>query len=110
MSQAAAFLTTENKFWNHACKKGLKGGDFNPILKWYELIDQNHEHLLSLLAEDPDSLKNIMQVISAGLTSQNYEVATKCCIILGSTIQGQQDPIDDEEIQKIILDEAIASI
>jgi len=51
-----------------------------------------------------------MQVISAGLTSQNYEVATKCCIVLGSTIQGQQDPIEDEDIQKIILNEAIASI
>ena len=39
MTQAAAFLTNENKFWNHACRKGLKGGDFNPIHRWYELID-----------------------------------------------------------------------
>ena len=45
MTQAAAFLTNENKFWMHACRKGLKGGDFLPILRWYDLIEQNQDHL-----------------------------------------------------------------
>jgi len=44
-NQAAAFLTQENKYLKHACSKGLKGGDFKPIIKWYETIILNAPQL-----------------------------------------------------------------
>lgn len=110
MTQAAAFLTAENKFWNHACRKGLKGGDFNPILKWYNLIASQQAHLASLISADPDSYKNIIQVISSGLSSQSYEVATKCCDTLSLVIQGQKGGAQDTDITKLLLSACLASI
>ena len=49
MKQAAAFMTAENKFLRHACQKGLKGGDFSPVLRWYRLIQSNMRSLQNLV-------------------------------------------------------------
>ena len=57
-----------------------------------------------------DSLKNILQVIAAGLASQNYEVAVRCSVVLGATIDGLEDIIEDPEIQSMVLDQAVAAI
>ncbi len=36
--QAAALLTNNNKFLAHLCVKGAKGGDFEKVKKWYEIV------------------------------------------------------------------------
>ena len=41
LKQAAAFLTSDNKYLIHACHKGLKGGDFSAILHWLSQIEEH---------------------------------------------------------------------
>lgn len=60
MKQAAAFLTSDSKYLLHACHKGMKGGNFEPIFNWLFLIEENILHLLDLIDEDPDSLQNVL--------------------------------------------------
>jgi len=47
--QAAALLTNNNKFLTHLCVKGAKGGDFEKIKKWYEIVQPMTGLLVTLI-------------------------------------------------------------
>ena len=47
--QAAALLTNNNQYLIIACIKGVKGGKFEPLLAWYDLLISNCETLAELL-------------------------------------------------------------
>ena len=49
LKQAAAFLTSENKYLIHACHKGLKGGDYDPIKKWLLMVEEHQESMMDLV-------------------------------------------------------------
>jgi hypothetical protein len=50
--QAAALLTNNNKYLTHLCVKGGKGGDFENVKKWYELILPYTSHLVNLVSTE----------------------------------------------------------
>lgn len=47
--QAAALLTNNNQYLIIACIRGVKGGKFEPLLAWYDLLISNCETLAELL-------------------------------------------------------------
>lgn len=79
IKQAAAFFTNDNQFLKHACTKGLKGGDFDPIFKWYNNITSNLPHLAQLLSFDHEGFTHTFKALSSGLMSNNPDVAKLTC-------------------------------
>lgn len=86
IKQAAAFLTSNNQFLEHACVKGLKGGDYGKVARWYKILETNVQHLVAILDEDPGSFDHVFSAIACGINSRNFEVAERCCKVLGQLL------------------------
>ena len=80
--QAAALLTNNNQYLITACIKGVKGGKYEPLLAWYELLISSCETLATLLnlelAQLPQSAQQtfikVMAAIGCGFFSYNIEL------------------------------------
>ena len=47
--QVVGLLSDNHHYLYHLCIKGLKGGNFEQVSQWYELIASQAAHLVSLL-------------------------------------------------------------
>ena len=47
--QVVGLLSDNHHYLYHLCIKGLKGGSFENVQKWYELVSVSASHLVSLL-------------------------------------------------------------
>lgn len=100
--QAAALLTNNNQFLTHCVVKGVKSR-FEPMVNWYNDIYQNSRHLSQMLetevensiaTKDPKLIKaaqqnfeKVLQTISTGCYSQNFDVAQLCMKTLNCVAQ-----------------------
>ena len=50
--QAAALLANGNQFLITACDKGVNGGQFSPVLEWYQLLKDNSTVVSELLSAE----------------------------------------------------------
>ena len=57
VKQAAALLTNNNQFLITACIKGAKGGNYEPVLAWYKLLNDNFLALTDLLFFESQQLQ-----------------------------------------------------
>lgn len=81
-NQAAALLTNNNQYLITACIKGVKGGKYEPLLAWYELLISNCATLAELLHQEmvqlPQSAKQtfvkVMAAIGCGFFSYHIEL------------------------------------
>lgn len=80
-------MTNENQYLAKACAKGLKGGDFSKIIKWYILLESKVQELSDLLLCESDSFESVYKTISVGLSSTNQEVGERCCRVLGELLR-----------------------
>jgi hypothetical protein len=66
-----------------ACVKGFKNGHFDPVLAWYDLLNDNIESLCELIASefetfnDQSSAVKMLDIFSSGFYSSNLQVLTK---------------------------------
>ena len=54
--QAAALLTNNNQYLITACIKGVKGGKYEPLIAWYEVLIGSAEILAELLDAEMEQL------------------------------------------------------
>ena len=45
-------MTNNNKYLTHLCVKGAKGGEFQNVIRWYELILPYASFLISLVSTE----------------------------------------------------------
>jgi len=80
--QAAALLTNNNQYLITACIKGVKGGKYEPLISWYELLIDNQMTLATLLTLELEQLPasarqtfvRVMAAIGCGFFSYNSEL------------------------------------
>jgi hypothetical protein len=56
--QAAALLTNNSQYLIHACVRGVKGGRFDPVLNWYEILIEHAEDISALLEAELQQFPN----------------------------------------------------
>jgi hypothetical protein len=61
--------------------KGLKGGVFDPLIHWYEMVWANSDVFLDLIHQElePFQLSNTLNVLKVGFYSSSVDVATITC-------------------------------
>jgi len=84
-NQAATLLANNNKFLYHLCIKGAKGSDFDNVIKWYNLILPNIDHLINLINTEK---KDILSYGSGHIpiASKGYAVKENRSKILFKTL------------------------
>ena len=48
--QAAALLTNNNQYLVTSCVKGVKGGNFEPLIAWYSMLIEQSENIADLIS------------------------------------------------------------
>ncbi len=80
--QSTALLTNKSQYLLAACVKGFKNGRFDPVLAWYDLLNENIESLCELVASefkifnDQSSTIKMLAILSSGFYSSNLQVLT----------------------------------
>ena len=80
--QAAALLTNNNQYLITACIKGVRGGKYEPLLNWYDLLISNCSTLATLLHLEMEQLPEsavktfvkVMAAIGCGFFSYHIEL------------------------------------
>ena len=49
MNHAAGMLQNDNKFFRHACIKGMKGGDYSLVSNLFRFVFENIDELIALV-------------------------------------------------------------
>ena len=77
-NQAAALLTSNQKFLIHMCVKGMKGNDYSKIKAWYKLLISQTKEIIDLMekhAIDKKSIRNAFNVFKTGFFSHNQVIS-----------------------------------
>ena len=76
--QSTALLTNKSQYLLAACVKGFKNGRFDPVLVWYDLLNENIQNLCELVASefktfnDQSSTIKMLDILSSGFCSFNF--------------------------------------
>lgn len=77
-NQVGGLLSEKNKYLVQMCVKGAKGGDFEKVKKWYNLIYGTVSRLIYLLQNELDQIPPTLNVIKSGLFSKDPDIAILC--------------------------------
>lgn len=78
---SAGLLAQNSTFLAQVIRKGLKR-NFEPVLYWYELVNNFSDHLTSLIEKEKKSIKVVLNCLKNGLNSMSEEVNKKCLNVL----------------------------
>jgi len=79
-------MTENNTYLLHACTKGLKGGNYDPIIKWLSIIRENLILFCKLIDSEHDCFDNVFGVLTCSLFSLDFKVAELGCDIIGNIL------------------------
>lgn len=84
-NQAAALLTSNQKYLVHLCIKGMKGYNYTRLNQWYEFLINKvskFADLCEIEKYNPVTLKMVLNAIKCGLYSRNYKIAELCATFM----------------------------
>jgi hypothetical protein len=80
-SQAAALLSTNQKFLIHLCVKGMKGKDYSKLKVWFSVLSSRVDTFIKLMEQEADNTSAIrmaLNVVKTGFLSHDAEVVDAC--------------------------------
>ena len=82
------------------CVKGMKGKNYSKLVSWFDLVSQNVSTLVKLFQQEPNQLKNTLDVLKSGLFSNSLKVVVQCADMFYKLLEEMDKSGDNAQVRQ----------